>query len=131
MRNESSPDRKEFLEYLEESSKIGDAFRSDPEHQRLREAIDALNERYMSPPIKTNLVDAEYNPNTGHYAQADCPGTGDYVRGMICGVENNAKTPKSERESAQTIALRGIEKMSKKNLGTSAREIARNRSNYK
>ena len=79
--------------------------------------------------IDIGIVDVKYNPNTRHYAQADCPGTGDYVRGMICGVENNAKTPKSERESAQTIALRDIEKMSKKNLGTSAREIARNRSN--
>ena len=130
MRNESlSQDKKEFLEYLKVSDELRDALRSDPEHQRLREEIDALNERSMSKSIRNNVVDAEYNPNTRHYTQADCPGTGDYVRGMICGVENNAKTQKSERESAQTIALRGIKKMSKKNLGTSARETARNRSN--
>ena len=129
MREELSPDKKKFLEYLKVSDELRDALRSDPEHQRLREEIDALNERSMSKSIRNNVVDAEYNPNTRHYAQADCPGTGDYVRGMICGVENNAKTQKSERESAQTIALRGIKKMSKKNLGTSARETARNRSN--
>ena len=129
MKEELSPEKKEFLEYLKVSDELRDALRSDPEHQRSREKIDALNERSMSQSIKTNVVDAEYDPNTRHYAQADCPGTGDYVRGMICGVENTEKTPKSERESAQTIALRGIKKMSKKNLGTSAREIARNRSN--
>lgn len=129
MREELSPEKKEFLEYLNVSNELIDALRSDPEYQSIREEIDALNEISMSQSINTNVVDAEYNPNTRHYAQADCPGTGDYVRGMICGVENNAKMQKSERESAQTIALRDIKKMSKKYLGTSARETARNRSN--
>ena len=80
MRNESlSSDKKEFLEYLKVSDELRYALRSDPEHQRLREEIDALNERSMSKSIRNNVVDAEYNPNTRHYAQADCPGTGDYV----------------------------------------------------
>lgn len=80
MRNESlSPDKKEFLEYLKVSDELRDALRSDPEHQRKRKKIDDLNERSMSQSIKTNVVDAEYNPITRHYAQADCPGTGDYV----------------------------------------------------
>ena len=65
----------------------------------------------------------------GLYGGGECPGKADYVKDMISGGENKAKTPKSERESDQTIALHGIKKMSKKNLGTSAREIARNRSN--
>ena len=110
MRKEPNTDREEFFKYLRESKEIRYALRSDPEHQRLREEIDALNEKSMPQSIKTNVVDAEYNHNTGHYAQADCPGKGDYVRGMICGEKNNAKTPESERSSAQAIALCGIKK---------------------
>ena len=111
MRNESSPDRKKFLEYLEESSKIRDALRSDPEHQRLRKEIDALNEKTMSSDggsdlhgrnkkteVGADVVETEYNPSTGHYEQVNSPGTDDYVEGKISSTTSKTGCKEDEGE---------------------------------